>query len=250
MFIMLKLYSQSIELTYNGGVVNNDTIEFYGDISQDTLSAYIFQEDTTYYFAYEAIVDIDVRNKTANGIDIQCKKRYIEIVQNTENTFCWFSCFGPFTFESIDPVNIPPNETSTIFSGHYKPKGTTGCTTIAYTFFNNTNIADSATVIIKYIMGSCSENSINDEIGNSDKFSQVYPNPARDEIYFDNYLSGYYQAEFELYNSFGALIKRTKFSSFDSRPEINTNDLKSGIYFYRIVVESHIFTTGQVIIQK
>ncbi len=249
-FILSKLYSQSIELRYSGGIVNNDTIEVYGDISQDTLSAYVFQEDTTYYFAYEAIVGIDVRNKTANGIDVQCKKRYMEIVPNTENTFCWVSCFGPFTFESVNPVNIPANETLTIFSGHYKPKGTIGCTTIAYTFFNNSDIADSATVIIKYIMGNCSENSIDEEVGNRDEFSQIYPNPARNEIYFDNNLTGSYQAEFELFNSLGSLISCTKFSSFDSRPEINTHDLKSGIYFYRIVVESRMLTSGQVIIQK
>ncbi|MBI9066571.1 MAG: T9SS type A sorting domain-containing protein [Salinivirgaceae bacterium] len=246
-FLALQAKAQNIELYHENSLINVDTIEVFGNVKADTLHTYIFQGDTTYYYAYEALVEIDIKNTSSSSLDVQCRKRHIQLISETQNYFCWSSCFPPYTFESIVPVNIPANGTTDIFSGHYKPNGNLGCILVAYTFFNNENPSDSAMVVVKFIMDSCNPTSIA-ENNMQKQFSLPYPNPATNYFTINKELNMQQSGSIELYNGVGQLITTTPFKATDSYINMNTNQLKSGTYYYRIISKNTLFKSGTVII--
>ena len=235
--------SQSLELYHHDTLVNNDTLFIEGDVIADSLSLYVFQGDTTYYYAYEVEVNIDVRNISGAAMDVQTKKRHIAIVPSSENYFCWVTCFPPFTFQSIDPVVIQPNETLSIYSAHYKPKGQSGSTLVAYTFYDDLNSSDSATVVLEYFMEHSSAVFEGDMARR--RFLNPYPNPASNLLYFDNYENGVTKNNVSIYNCTGNLVKQIQGSNFENTLQIDVSDLKSGIYLYTITSEAAIKNTGK-----
>jgi len=238
--------TQNIELYYEGSLISNDTIEIQGDVNADTLYTYIFQGDTTYYYKYEVLAEIDVKNISSDSLDVQCKKQYIQIINDTENTFCWLSCFTPYTFESIVPATIQPNETTTIFSGHYKPCGQLGCSLISYTFFNDNNPSDSTMVVVKYIMQDCIYNAIPENTLVNNRFSLPYPNPTKEKIFLKNNSFDFKTGFFELYNNLGVIVKTFSFTSNNTILEFSTKELKSGIYFYKIITDNVFQKSGMI----
>ncbi len=74
----------------------------------------------------------------------------------------------------------------------------------------------------------------------------VYPNPGTNEL---NVLipENAKLTTFELYNSVGILCKQEQFSN--DRHNLNTNDLNSGLYFYRLRQENTIISQGKWIKQ-
>ncbi|MBI9038536.1 MAG: T9SS type A sorting domain-containing protein [Bacteroidales bacterium] len=238
--------TQSIELYYEGSLLSNDTIEIQGDVNADTLYTYIFQGDTTYYYNYEVLSEIDVKNISTNTLNIHCKKRYIQILNDTENIFCWLSCFPPYTFESIIPTTIQSDETTTIFSGHYKPRGQLGCSLIAYTFFDDSNNSDSAMVVVKYIMQDCIYNAIPENTLVNNGFSLPYPNPTKEKIFLKNNSFDFKTGFFELYNNLGVIVKTFSFTLNNNILEFSTKELKSGIYFYKIFTDNVFQKSGMI----
>ncbi len=246
LIFLSKSFSQSIELLYQNNIVTNDTIEIQGDINADTLYSYVFQGDTTYYYAYEILSKIDVLNKTSNTINVQCKKRHIKLIDETENTFCWGSCFPPYTFQSTNPVSISANNTDTIFSGHYKPKGKLGCIKVAYTFFIDENPNDSASVFVTFIMQDCNEDYIVELDKNNKLFSLAYPNPANNTVYIKKNIIDYKSYKIELFDKLGKSVIKSNINPQELIIKINTSDLLSGIYLYRIICDNNIVKTGLI----
>ncbi|HOU98760.1 MAG TPA: T9SS type A sorting domain-containing protein, partial [Bacteroidales bacterium] len=69
-----------------------------------------------------------------------------------------------------------------------------------------------------------------------------YPNPGSSEL---NVLipENIKTTTFELYNSVGVLCKEEQFDS--DRLNLNTNELKSGLYFYRLRQGNNIVSQGK-----
>ena len=245
-FIVTIGKTQNLELFYEGNLLSNDTIEIQGDVNADTLYIYIYQGDTVYYYNYEVFAEIDVKNISTNTLNVQCKKRYIQILNDTEDIFCWLSCFPPYTFESIVPATIQPNETTTIFSGHYKPSGQLGCSLIAYTFFNDNDPSDSAMLVVKYIMHDCIYNAIQENTLISNSFSLPYPNPASDKIFIKSNSFVFKEGVFELYNNLGVNVKTFSIKSTNTVLEFSTKELLSGIYFYKIITDNEFQKSGVI----
>ncbi len=244
--IIIQCQAQNIKLYLNNSLITTDTVEVTGNTGADTLYTYIFQGDTTYYYAYEAVIDIDVKNASSNSMDIQCRKRHIKLVSETQNYFCWGSCFPPYTFESINPLVIPANTTDTAFAGHYKPNGKLGCTIVAYTFFDNNNPSDSATVTVKYIMDSCTPSSIIENNNSVNMFSSAYPNPA--SSYFNIDIKHLQKTGYlNLYNNNGQLIKTKIFYASNTNIAVNIKNLQTGIYFYNIILNDLYYKSGKII---
>jgi hypothetical protein len=248
-FLAIHGKAQNIELYHENKRVTTDTIEVFGNVSADTLQMYTFQGDTTYYYAYEVNVEIDIHNTSASSIDVQCKKRHVQLISETQNYFCWSSCYPPYTFESINPVTILANETNDIFSAHYKPNGNLGCIVVAYTFFNNDNPSDSAMVVVKYIMSSCNPTAITEEYTAQHIFSLPYPNPASTHFFVDKLSDITSTYTIQIYNSMGKLISIQSVNYIDSRIKVSTEHLNSGYYFYRILIDEKLNNTGIIRIE-
>ncbi len=244
-FILISItsFAQSLELYHNDTLVNNDTIVIEGDAFADSLYTYIFQGDTTYYYSYEVDVDIDVKNTTTEVLDVQTKKRHIKIIPNTEDYFCWVTCYPPYTFESITPVSIQGGETTDIYSAHYKPNGHLGNTMVAYTFFDNLNPHDSAMLVVEYKMDDLSFVEENDKY--KDDFSKPYPNPAQHTLYLNHYKSNEKNFTMIIYNPSGYKVKEIDFNTQQSVIQIDIKDLRSGLYIYSIFSKDIILSFGK-----
>ena len=242
-FSIKGAHTQSLELYHSDTLVNNDTLFIEGDVIADSLTLYIFQGDTTYYYAYEVDVNIDVRNTSGATINVQTKKRHIEIVQSSENYFCWITCFPPFTFQSVSPVPIQTNETLSIYSAHYKPKGKSGSTLVAYTFYDDLDNSDSATVVVEYYMDHSSAVFEGDVAKRG--FSKAYPNPVNKLLYFDRYENGFTKYAVHIFNSSGNLVKHLEVTNFETPLQIDVSDLKTGMYLYTISSGATIKNSGK-----
>lgn len=242
-FLNISAKSQSLELYYQDIKIIDDTIFVEGDVSADSLYTYIFQGDTTYYYSYELDVEIDVRNNSSTDLNVQTKKRHIKIIPDTENYFCWVTCFPPYTFESITPVLIQANETIAIYSAHYKPNGKLGNIIVAYTFFDDLNENDSVSVIIDYKMDQSS--AINENSISNRAFGLPFPNPAVNKLSIKNILASQDRYSISIYNSLGILVKEVHFDNTGPIMELNVQDLTDGIYVYSIFSEDKMLKTGK-----
>jgi hypothetical protein len=72
----------------------------------------------------------------------------------------------------------------------------------------------------------------------------VYPNPASNQITFE-FNNNPQNSELQIYNSIGKLVFSKKL--MDTKTNINTSKLSSGIYLYRII-SNEISETGKFII--
>ena len=235
--------SQSFELYHNDTLVNNDTILIDGVVIADSLYTYIFQDDTTYYYAYEVDIEIDVKNISYSTLGVQIKKRHLKIIPNTENYFCWETCYAPYTFESVLAITIQGNETSDIYSAHYKPKGQLGNTIVAYTFFDELNSNDSASVIVEYRMDEASYIEENKEL--VQVFSKAYPNPCQQILYFKNQKINTNKYSLIVYDLSGTKVKEIDFLALESTIQVDMSDLNCGLYIYFIISENDYVSSGK-----
>lgn len=243
LLISKTAHSQSFELYHNDTLVNNDTILIKGDVIADSLHTYIFQGDTTYYYAYEVDVEIDVKNISNSTLGVQTKKRHISIIPETENYFCWETCYAPYTFESVHAIEIPGNEITDIYSAHYKPKGQLGNIMVAYTFFDELNPNDSATVTVEYSMDEASYIGENHQAKNL--FSDAYPNPSINTIYIDIKEASSDKYELIVFDLTGRKIQEKVFAKGQAILKMDIEGLYGGTYIYSISSEGKILKSGK-----
>ena len=111
-FVLVSLMShaQSLSLSQDETDYSNDTLFLTATTDSALLEAHIW-----------------VHNKTDKDIDVKVKKTVISAVPNTENSFCWGSCFPPFVVESPAAITIAANGTDhNSFLGDYSPKEQAG----------------------------------------------------------------------------------------------------------------------------
>ncbi len=126
-FMVLFLGHQS----FAQGLVILD--EDQNDITADTL--YIKAN------AEEQIIkaQIFLHNASEDKMFLLARKIEVEILEDTDNTFCWNGlCFPPFIYESTEVLTLNPGETTEPddFYGEYYPNGQAGITIIEYEFFD------------------------------------------------------------------------------------------------------------------
>ena len=230
-FSTLGLYAQSLQLSNNYGIVNNG----------DTIV--MVSTDVDHIFA----VYIDVENTGNNLIYVKAKKTEISIVPGSENYFCWGSCYDPSVYVSIDSVSMSHSDVNKSFSGDYDSQKATGTSIIMYTFFDPANPNDSVAFIVKYITGS--------GVGISDSqpkvdISSIFPNPARNMVSVNFDLNGATNAQLEIRNILGSVVKTLDINKASGRISIDVSDLTNGVYFYSFIVNSEVIKSTKLIIQR
>ncbi|NPD48091.1 MULTISPECIES: T9SS type A sorting domain-containing protein [unclassified Lentimicrobium] len=243
LLISKTAHSQSLELYHNDILVNNDTILMEGDVIADSLHTYVFQGDTTYYYAYEVDIDIDVKNMSNAPMGVHTKKTHLKIIAGTENYFCWETCYAPYTFESVHAIEISGNEIIDIYSAHYKPKGQLGNIMVAYTFFDELNPNDSATVTVEYSMDEASYIVENHQAENL--FSDVFPNPSINTISIDIKEASSDKYKLKVFDLTGRKIQEKVFGQGQTILKMDIEGLYGGTYIYSISSEGNILKSGK-----
>jgi hypothetical protein len=130
-------FSQSFTLSVANGPITHDTIiDVYAPASTEIVEKHVF-----------------ITNTSSGELKILVKKENLEILEGTDNSFCFNGlCFPPFVIVAPYALTLQPGHTSsdTDFYGDYYPFGHTGSSVIRYTFFVESNVNDSLSVRIRY----------------------------------------------------------------------------------------------------
>jgi len=160
-------------------------------------------------------------------------------------------------YQSVFPpdVNVSPSAltieggatNNTDFIGDYEPHNQEGIAYISYVFYDEANPGDYATVNVQY---NAHVTDIEDNfIGNQPKLI-AYPNPATEYVSFDYKNVEDPDARIVVYNILGSVVKEIDLRNNNGTIEnINTSDLKDGIYFYSLVINNESKDTQKLIIK-
>lgn len=191
-----------------------------------------------------------VRNNSDDALNIKARKIELEVLENTENYFCWGdACLPPTFFESTSAFNIMPGATTAEgdFSGHYNPKGNSGTTKMMYVFFDEDNPTDSTAVIVNYAAG---ETGYEDYYLQQISFSNTYPNPATDNISFDySFPAEVKSATLNVYDKTGKRIADFLLDTNSGTFTLSVGHFATGSYFWNLIIDKYPIKSGQVVVK-
>jgi hypothetical protein len=227
----VSLFAQSFTLSNTDGPIANGTgFMVSGDVGI-TLDGFAF-----------------ITNNAAANKSIHLKKVHVNVVNGTDNYFCWGLCYGPNTFLSIDPVTLAAGATNDLdFSAHYSANGIMGVSRIRYVFFDAANPNDSVSFFIDWNAGTVGLNDPQEQIS----FSSAYPNPATNLVNFNYSIPSSYNddAQVIIKNLLGDVVKIQSVEGRKGKVQINLTDLQSGVYFYTFRVNGNNFVTKKLVVK-
>ncbi len=230
--IVIGISAQSLSLSWHqGAIADGSSIQYSGDIN-DAM-----------------IVEVFVTNVTGSAINYSVKKIEVSIIPGTMNTICFAGqCIDPQSYYSDDTLTLPGGEADSSFSADYYPLGMTGTSSIKYVFFNTDNPSDSVSFSIDFtaMTGIKSAN-----LRNKVTFSNAYPNPAIDRVYFDYYIpANSKNVVFILRDLAGQSIREFALDNDKQVLELDLIAIESGVYFYSVIAEGASLLTKKLIIKK
>ena len=127
--------AQNLTLNYNGIDVSNSEITVNGLPTADYIKAIFL-----------------ITNTTASTINVMVKRRVIEELAGSFNSFCLGNCYPPETNETDVSFPLAAGATSgnDDFYIQFLPEGNTGTSKIEYEVYNEANVDDKVTVIVNF----------------------------------------------------------------------------------------------------
>ncbi len=133
----IETFSPSFVLHHGENDVSNGEMTIEGKVTEEEIKVVIF-----------------ISNTSSTSKDIKVKKRVIEDINGSENTFCLGSCFDPSITESPITFTIEPGTTTTSddFYVLFLPNGNDGTAVISYEIFDSNNVDDNVTIQISFVI--------------------------------------------------------------------------------------------------
>ncbi len=216
---------QSFSLTFNGTALSPD--------EEIGIACTMANDNNT-------LTGLIVNNNSSEAKSVKVKKFYLDVVEGSEESFCWGMCYPPNAFESPYPVSIDAGNSSDAFTGDYNPHGNYGSSKIRYVFFDENNTSDTISVVASYDFLDAVEDYTS---GNT---ISIYPNPANTvlNIAIDDAQA---KTTVKIFNVLGKVVKKSSFSG--AMLSIPVDDLQNGIYFVRIMDGDKIINTEKLLIK-
>ena len=144
-------------------------------------------------------------------------------------------------------ITFAPGDIDDInFSVHYSPQGLVGLAAIKYCAFDANNIVDSACTIVHF-------NTVSTNIFEDQKilsFSDFQPNPTSLNTEMKYNLLPSQDAEVQVIDMLGNMVKKHKLSSENGRLAFTITDLKAGLYFANIMVNGQLHEIKRLIVSE
>ena len=210
-----------------------DTIIAYGDANAD-----------------EIVCHAVVTNNSSEAMNIKVSRERLSLQDGTNSFFQWVKPYPPTTTVSLQYKLIKSGEKSAPddFSGHYLPNNVLGNSYIKYTFFNMDNESQSVSVIVKFM---ATPTGIAEEAMANGTVSEIYPNPASSFITLDYQLTNKVNtSEVKIFNLMGSEVKSASLENNGSKLRLDISELKSGIYFYSILINNDVYQTKKLVVQR
>jgi hypothetical protein len=208
------------------------------------------------YFSSDMMTDIthhlDLKNNSSNTITVVCQKTIISIPNNLPvwggASYCFAgNCYSASsTLPSTSAILAPGQEIKYInndleaFSGYYVPAQIAGTSVVEYCFYDENNPSDETCVIVTYeISATTAVNDIN-------RISQFYPNPAKENVYFEHYLDA--SAELIIMDILGNQVRQVQLLE-KGKKKVDISDLSQGIYLGSIMSDNQLISTQKIIVK-
>ncbi|MCR5014394.1 MAG: T9SS type A sorting domain-containing protein [Bacteroidales bacterium] len=202
----------------------------------------------------EMTAELQIRNLTANDMDVVVEKEYVQIVEGTSNYFCWGLCNDASVMIGR-PYGIAANAVSGPgeFSIHYQVDPTysgdeenylAGTSVVKFYAYPVDNPDDRTCLNVWFAWNAT------DVVENTISFGQAYPNPASNLVQFDLRSSGNTNVKAVVYNLLGQEVKSVVANSGQGSIKIDASDMQSGIYFCSFFVNDEVLKTEKFIIKK
>jgi hypothetical protein len=221
--------------------VTNSTLDLWGDPSTDIEKELI------------------VKNTTASNKTVKLKRVLVSGFNSTlpnQDTLqiCWNVCLAPSwnTTQTAGNVTILADSTADFsvngigFHSLFSPCSLLGTRVVRYTFWDNTNSTDSASVVNYHITGvGFAENKLNNF-----SFSSPHPNPANGSAVVNYEFSVHAKAQLKIYNIAGSVVKEIPAEELTGKLVIETDNMPNGIYFCRMLVNGKAIGTKKLIVSN
>jgi|GEM_PF-168148 hypothetical protein len=230
-----------VEVHYNTQTIHNSTLtlvtEEEGELTHEQVITVNGSLDESVVYAY-----IDVRNDDELPIDVRVRRVENNLVEGSDNVFCWGVCYSNTIDTSSMAINIEPGAVSQEFSGDYSPEGHEGTTSISYYFYDERNPDNEIGVEVHYKVESTSIRETAFESG-----IKSYPVPADDMLNVEFKLKAHHDATLTVHNMLGKVVMRKPVSP-DGMMHLNTSKLQDGIYFYTIQNQNRVAATRKFVV--
>ncbi len=190
---------------------------------------------------FELVLSAKVANNASDTLFVKARRSLISGNFSSQNFFCWDACYDPS--KSVSDIGLPiPNGASIDdFTGHLRPNGFAGTTTIKYCFFNEESTGDSVCFIGRFETAAV---GIDDPAALSALI--LYPNPAADFANLSYTLPATPKnGRLEILNMLGSRITSMPVTNQTGLLTIPVSELESGIYFYSLVSDGQPQRTGK-----
>lgn len=198
---------------------------------------------------FEILFEALVTNNTDTDMKLMVFRKRLELLDGASSAFCWGLCYSPDVDTSLDNHTIKAGESSVPgeFSGHYYPNNVIGTSVVEYTFYNMDNPDIRVSIVCKY---KASPEGIAEEAMRGGFVSEVYPNPAVNQVSIDYQLTPQVnQARVMVYNVLGSLVREVALDRGNGKMSLDVSGLDKGVYFYSILVNGDVYQTKKLIIQ-
>ncbi len=218
----------------------------------DTTGIEITSQSLTISGPSDQLLDAEVLVKQVSGatLDIGCRRYEVgTVISGSYNYFCWWQCYAPQLSGNIpvwtapDPLTMVSDSMYHNFYGYHDGKSNPGIATYRYVFYDINNPSDSAYVDIIFDTWPASINEL--QITRSIK---LYPNPVKHQAKLTYDLPVNTQARLIVADITGKEVMNTVLQANTGYYTLNAEELKSGIYFYTIVLNNKKITTRKFIV--
>lgn len=187
-------------------------------------------------------------NNSGHDANIKVARNEIELADDAESYFCWGACYPPSVDTSGSQMFIAAGASTMEgdFSAHYS-LGAPGISWISYTFYNIDNVDEMVKVVVKF---DTRPNGIDENILKNTWISELYPNPSTSFVNIDYSIpTGVESASVRVVNLVGSVVIEQTLDASSTNHNMNVSELKSGIYFYSLLLNEEVYSTKKLIVK-
>lgn len=248
----------SIALSYGISAQSSIGMQLYDSLSSDI-----------YYIPNNGIIHIKTKANKNSATDVdftnlgsisnRYKVKRLDVLLNTDAlaNFCFAgNCYPDNILVSNDTITLAPGQSLAQLSeitGDFElikadlvEGPVVGKSTIDYTIFNVDVPSDKVTFTLKY--NAPEAVGIKENVKNLSDFS-IFPNPAKESAVINLNSAKAMQSSLSVYNALGEVVLQKDLSLLEGKNkiELNTEILKSGIYFVSIANGSNSISKKLII---
>ena len=242
MFYNMDDESQNLKV-YVKYVANNFQLTWNGEPMGASVSV------SAEFIVGELVFNPIVRNSTDSTLKVKVRRTNLIVVEGSENYFQWVLPYEDSTNVSIEYLEMAPGASTEVdlFSGHYKPNGNAGTTSVEYTFFD----IDYEIIYQKFVVNYTSlPDAIDESILKGVHFSAIYPNPAINFVNLNYTLApGVKSASIRISNILGTVVSETNLNLNSNSTRVDVSQLDGGIYFYSVILNGERLSTKKLVIR-